>query len=201
MKKRIYVTLLLFALIGFSVFSQVADKAEGISPILIGETLPNATLYNANNEGKSVAEIINKPTVLIFYRGSWCPYCNVHLSELVKIEADILKMGYQIVAVSPDDFQNLDETTEKIKINYQLYSDKNADFIKALGIGFKVPEKSRAYITTKTKGNTTEVLPVPTVLILNNKQEILMEYISPNFKKRLSSKLLLALLEGLGEEQ
>lgn len=199
MKKPLY-TLLMFLFLGvFSSWAQVAEKAEDISPMLIGETLPNATLYNAKNEAMSLSSIINKPTVLVFFRGNWCPYCNIHLSELVKIEADILKMGYQIVAVSPDDFQNIDDTQEKIKMNYQLYSDKNADFIKALGIGFKVPETSKAYISKKTKGNTTEVLPVPTVLILNEKREILMEYISPNFKKRVSSKMLLSVLEGLKE--
>lgn len=88
---------------------------------------------------------------------------------------------------------------EKHKMNYQLYADKIANFIKALGIGYKAPEKSQAYISTKTKGNTTKVLPVPKVQILNKKAEILMEYVNPNFKKRVSSKLLLAILEGVTE--
>jgi len=96
----------------FSFFSSNAQtkltplNAEDICPLLIGEILPKATLQDA--EGKTVAleTIIKiKPTVLVFYRGGWCPFCNMQLSSLVEIEKDILDLGYQIVAISPDDFR------------------------------------------------------------------------------------------------
>jgi peroxiredoxin len=199
MKNFLKIALLFTCLCSIPSLAQVAEKPEDISPILIGETLPSATLYNAKNEAKTIAQIVDKPTVLIFYRGSWCPYCNIHLSELVKIESEILKMGYQIVAISPDDFQNLDGTIDKNKMNYQLYSDKNATFIKALGIAFKPSEKSKSYIAQNTKGVPTEVLPVPTVLVVDAKGEVLVEYIRPNITKRISGKLLLSMLQGLAQ--
>jgi peroxiredoxin len=189
--------VIFFILLIQNSFAQIAEKPEDISPILIGEKIPQATLYNSKNEAFQLNSIIDKPTVLIFYRGGWCPYCNVHLSELVKIEPDIIKMGYQIIAISPDDFQNLDGTSEKIKMNYRLFSDKNADFIKAIGIGFKAPESAKSYISKTTKGLTTEVLPVPTVLIVDKNGEVLMEYISPNIKKRISGKMLLSVLQSI----
>jgi peroxiredoxin len=194
--KTIFSVIILF----FSVLSanaQVAEKPEDIAPILIGEKLPQAKLYNSKNEAFESSAIFDKPTVLVFYRGGWCPYCNTHLAELAKTEAEILKMGYQIVAVSPDDFQNLDDTFGKINMNYRLFSDKNGDFIKALGIAFKAPEKSKAYIAQKTKGAVTEILPVPTVLIIDKSGEVLMEYINPNITKRVSGKLLLAVLQNI----
>jgi len=145
----------------------------------------------------NLSDILSKPTVLIFYRGSWCPYCNVHLSELAKIEADIIQLGYQIVAISPDDFQNLSGTLEKESLGYQLYSDKNAQLIQAMGIGFAANEKTKGYITKKTIGEATDILPVPSVFIVNEKSEILMEYINPNYRQRLSGDLLLAMLKNL----
>lgn len=198
-KPLIAATLLIISSV---VYAQIPEKAEDISPLLVGEKIPEGlSLYNTKNEAKSLEEIFNKPTVLIFYRGGWCPYCNTQLADMVEIESDILKMGYQIVAVSPDDFPNLGATIEKNKINYQLYSDKNSDLIKALGIGFKASEKSINYITKVTKGTPTQILPVPAVFIISDKGEILMEYIKPNYSKRLSGKLLLSILNGLKEAE
>ena len=197
MKNVIASCLSLFLFFVAQAQTTMPQVAEDIAPLLVGEKLPNSPLYTPNGEAKDLKDIINKPTVLIFYRGSWCPYCNTHLSELGKIEDNILKMGYQIVAVSPDDFQNLSGMIAKDSLKYQLFSDKNATLIKAMGIGFAASDKTKGYITKKTIGAVTEVLPVPSVFIVNEKGEILMEYINPTYTKRLSSKLLLAMLENL----
>jgi peroxiredoxin len=172
----------LFLISSLAAYTQIPEKPEDISPLLVGEKIPTELfLYNSSNEAKPIEEIFNKSTVLIFYRGGWCPYCNTQLADMAEIEGDILKLGYQIVAVSPDDFPNLEATIEKNKVNYQLYSDKNSDVIKALGIGFKASEKSVNYIKKVTKGTPTQILPVPAVFILDEKGEILMEYIKPNY--------------------
>lgn len=78
-----------------------------------------------------------------------------------------------------------------------MYSDADGSFIKYIGIGFTPSEGTTSYIAKKTTGKTTDVLPVPTVLVLNTKGEILFEYISPNYKQRISPELLLAVLENL----
>ena len=191
--------IVLFLIIGTSTFNaQVPQNAEDISPLLVGETLPEATLLDKN--GKSInlnAEIAKKKTVLVFYRGGWCPYCNMQLSSLAATEKEILELGYQIIAVSPDDYQNLKPSVEKNKTSYKLYSDSDGNFIKNIGIGFTPNEKTTNYISKKTTGKTTSVLPVPTVLVLNTKGEILFEYISPNYKQRISPELLLAVLENV----
>jgi peroxiredoxin len=175
------------------------SKAEDISPLLIGETLPNAYLQDTNGNDMELKNILKtKPTVLVFYRGGWCPYCNLQLSGLVDIENEVLALGYQIVAISPDDFQNLKNTEEKDKINYQLFSDKDGAFIQKIGIAFQTPLMVKSYITTKgQKGKTPEVLPVPTVMIVNTKREILFEYINPNYKQRISGDMLLAVLKSI----
>jgi len=195
-----YITLaLFFTLIQlFSASAQTPDNPKDISPLLIGEKIPEASLINAKGETIYLNdEIKTAKTVLVFYRGGWCPYCNLQLSGLATSERDIIKLGYQIIAVSPDDYRNLTPTTTKDKVNYKLYSDPNGTFIKKMGIAFNAAPRTMNYISKKTIGETTKVLPVPTVLVLNKKGEILFEYISPNYKKRISPKLLLAVLENL----
>ncbi|MCK0178261.1 AhpC/TSA family protein [Flavobacteriaceae bacterium S0862] len=190
--------LLLFLFASTIGYAQIPEKAEDISPLLIGETLPEATLLDKNGESVNLnEEIAKKKTVLVFYRGGWCPYCNMQLSSLAATEKEILELGYQIIAVSPDDYQNLKPSVEKNKTSYKLYSDVDGSFIKNIGIGFTPNEKTTNYISKKTTGKTTSVLPVPTVLVLNTKGEILFEYISPNYKQRISTELLLAVLENV----
>lgn len=196
--KSLTVTLLLMALFINNMKAQsIPSRAEDISPLLIGETLPNAYIQDSKGNTFELNDILKtKPSVLVFYRGGWCPYCNLQLSGLASIEKDILSLGYQIVAISPDDYQNLKNTEEKDTINYQLYTDQDGKLIQEIGIAFKTSLTVKGYIATKNqKGKTSEVLPVPTVMIVNTKGEILFEYINPNYKQRISGDMLLAVLK------
>lgn len=179
----------------------VPQNAEDIAPLLIGEDLPKATLKTADGKDVQLSTILKqKPTVLVFYRGGWCPYCNLQLSGLAEIEKGAIAMGYQIVAISPDDYQNLAITEEKDSIQYQLFSDPEAKLIQEVGIGFQTPLMLKGYIATqKNKGETSEIMPVPSVMIVDTEGEILFEYINPNYKVRLSSELLLSSLQVLKE--
>ncbi len=178
--------------------SNIPENPEDISPLLIGEKLPDCNLINEEGEIINLTEQIKKKnTVLVFYRGGWCPYCNLQLSGLATSEADIIKLGYQIIAVSPDDYTNLKPTVNKNKVNYNLYSDPDGKFIKDVGIAFTISAKTKKNISKKTIGEASDILPVPTVLVVNTEGEILFEYISPNYKQRISSELLLAVLRNL----
>lgn len=198
--KSINQIILIMTLFSMSSKAQnIPSNAEDISPRLIGETIPNALLQDPDGNDIELKHIIkSKPTVLVFYRGGWCPYCNLQLSGLANIDEEISKLGYQIVAISPDDYQNLKNTKQTDKIHYQLYSDKEGKLIKEMGIAFQTPTLLKGYIATKNhKGKTSEVMPVPTVMVLNTSGDIVFEYINPNYKQRISGKMLLAVLKSI----
>lgn len=164
--------------------AQIPDKAEDISPLLVGESLPEITLKDINGKAVGLMNVFGeKPTVLVFYRGGWCPYCNLQLAGLAQIESEIIALGYQIVAISPDKYQDLSSTEEKNNLKYSLLSDENAELLKAVGIAFK----------SSTKG----ILPVPTVMVVDKSGVIKFEHINPNYKERISSSLLLGVLKNL----
>lgn len=74
MKSAFLALALIFSIV---LTAQVPEEAEDISPLLIGENLPDAALVDANGIKVSLHKLIKeKPTVLVFYRGGWCPYCN-----------------------------------------------------------------------------------------------------------------------------
>ena len=192
--KRLLLITLLFT--GCSNQQAIPLVAEDISPILIGETLPNGNFQNVEGEYIQLKAILEeKPTILVFYRGGWCPYCNVQLSGLVEIEEDILELGYQIVAISPDDYENLQSTIENNSTKYKLLSDPNGEFIQEIGIAFKTSSSLKEYIIGKgQKGETSSVMPAPTVMIVDKKGVIKFEYINPNYKERISGDMLLSVL-------
>jgi peroxiredoxin len=134
MKKLIAIALFSLAL---NTQAQIAENAEDVSPLLIGEKIPNIELANIDGKKIESDKILNKKTVLVVYRGGWCPYCNRQLADMQDIESQILDLGYQIVAISPDSPKFLKETESKDELNYALYSDSEGKLSQAIGIAFK----------------------------------------------------------------
>jgi peroxiredoxin len=195
-KASLIICLLILNL--FEINAQIAKNPEDISPLLIGEKIPKAILKDEKGNSILLNDLLKeKPTVLVFYRGGWCPYCNLQLSALAFIEDEILKLGYQIIAISPENFKNIQPTIEEDKVNYKIVSDEDGKLIQEIGIAFKPNLITKTYIATKTNGKSSSVLPVPTVMVVNKNSEILFEYINPNYKNRITPELLLAVLKNL----
>jgi peroxiredoxin len=139
--------------------------------------------------------------VVLFYRGGWCPFCNAHLAEIQEAQSQVLDMGFQIIAISPDSPENLRATDEEHNLDYHLYSDAGGELIKAVGIAFKSPERYTGMLVEKSDGLNDGFLPVPSVFVTDTNGKILFEYINPDYRTRLSAKLLLAVLKNLEFEQ
>jgi peroxiredoxin len=134
---------------------------------------------------------------LVFYRGGWCPYCNLHLANLAQIEDQVLAEGYQVIAVSPDSAENLKITEGKDKVKYTLLSDSKGELSSAFGISYKAPQNYKSVINVHSNGVNKDFLPVPSVFVVDTEGVILFEYISPDYKNRISSELLLSVLKNL----
>ncbi|MHC4266028.1 MAG: peroxiredoxin-like family protein [Planctomycetota bacterium] len=172
---------------------------EDICPVLVGTKIPDVKLQDINGNTVDLMKITQaKPTVLIFYRGGWCPYCNTHLGQLKQIESQVLDLGYQIVAISPDRPSELKVSLDKIEMNYTLLSDSSADAAKAFGIAFKVDdntlEKYKGYgiDLEKSSGQSHHILPVPAVFVIDTNGLINFQYVNPDYKTRLDPSVLLA---------
>lgn len=200
MKKVLCVALLA---IGSLVNAQndLPQTATEIFPLLIGEKIPNVTLKSVDNSDLSLTTLLNKKrTILVFYRGGWCPYCNLHLAALGEVEAALLGLGYQIIAISPDTPKNLKATEEKDKINYLLLSDSNGELAKAMGIAFQAPENYKTILSKGSEGINSTFLPVPSVFIVNLDGEIDFEHITPDYKHRITNDLLMVVAKSLNRE-
>jgi len=186
---------------------RVADRADDIHPLLVGMKVPDVVLTDVQGKEVKIYSLLEKkPTVLIFYRGGWCPYCNLQLEQLHTIESDVLKEGYQIVAVSADRPENVEKSIEKHDLHYTLLSDSTMNAAKAFGLAFRVDkealERSTKYAATLESGSglNHHILPVPAVFIVQKDGSIIFEYVNPNFKVRLNAQVLLAILKAENEQ-
>ena len=177
-------------------------KAEDVSPLLNGENIPKVAVLNADGQPFDLnAAVSSKPTILIFYRGGWCPYCSKQLSGLQDVQGDLTKMGYQLIAISTDSPENLKKSATKQSLTYTLLSDADLAVSKQFGIAFKSPKNYDKFLPETSGGkNVDKLLPVPSVFILNKKGNIRFEYINPNITQRLSPDLLKAAATALYAE-
>jgi peroxiredoxin len=175
------------------------DKAEDISPLLIGESIPELNLLDATGKSVDLNKIVAaSPSILIFYRGGWCPYCSKQLSGIQEIESELTDLGYNIIAISTDSPENLSKTLGKEQLTYTLLSDSDLAAAKKFGIAFKVPESYTKLLSESSGGkNKDRLLPVSSVFILDTKGIIQFEYINPNYKERISPGLLKAAASAL----
>ncbi len=191
-----------FSVILFSLttFAQVAENAEDVTPIKIGEQIPNIEVTSLEGQKNSILKVAKeKPTVLLFYRGGWCPYCNRHLAAVGQSNEEIKKLGYQIIGISPDAPSKLNKSVTKNKLSYKLYSDGDASLIKVMGIAFKAPEKYSNMLLKHSDDKNSEVLPVPSLFVLDTNGKILFEYVNPDYKTRMSPEQLIKTLKSLKE--
>lgn len=181
---------------------QVVQRPEDISPLLYGEKIPQATLPDASGKAVELLETVaTKPTVLVFYRGGWCPYCSLQLAGLQEAMPELEKLGYQLLAISADSPEMLRESAVKEKLGYTLLSDADLQVAKQFGIAYKAPEAYWGMLPKTSGGKNTELLlPVPSVFIVDRTGVIQFEYINPDIKQRLSAALLLAAAGAIRDE-
>ncbi len=175
------------------------DPAKA-KPLEAGAKAPNADLRTVKGEKTSLRAVLNKkPTVLIFYRGGWCPFCNMHLAELAKVEGDLRGMGYQIVGISPDRPEEIAKTVDQHKLTYKLFSDTSAESLKKFGVAFRLDDST--FDTYKNKysidlekrsGEKHHILPVPSVFIIDAKGKIVFSHSNPDYKVRMKGEEIVA---------
>lgn len=177
----------------------IADKAENVTPLLNGSMAPNVTVKTADGSPVSLqALLMQKPTVVIFYRGGWCPYCSRQLAELKSIEQDLVDEGYQVLAISPESPTKLQSQKLETEFAVTLISDESLAAIRGFGVGFYVPSNTRKLykdrMDVELTADKTEqaVLPAPAIFILDETGKIQFSYVNPDYAVRPSAELVLS---------
>lgn len=179
----IRLTLLAIILFQFqTTFSQISASGSETCPLKVGAAIPEASISDVKLGRMDISEALaSKPTILIFYRGGWCPYCNVHLAALQEKEQTFIDMGYQIIAVTPDPPENVQKTLNEKGLTYRILSDDKYELMSKMGLAY-----------TDRKNRT---LPVPSVYIVDGNGIVQFSYVNTNFRVRIEPELLIKAAE------
>ena len=181
-------------------------KGRPIDAVAVGDVLSDFTLPDATGRDVSLSELVaDGPAVLVFYRGGWCPYCNLALrqyqSELV---GQLPRYGASLAAISPQRPDESLTTAEKHGLQFAVLSDAGAEVARRLGIAFEpaadVLAAQRALGLDIRDGNTggSPELPMPTVLVVGTDRRVRFADIQADYTSRTEVPEILAALEGLG---
>jgi peroxiredoxin len=188
----------------------VAESAQQIEPLKIGQQAPAFAVRSAEN--KSFAfnpESLARPVVIVAFRGGWCPYCNMHLSELRNVVPEISAMGIDVLFLSGDRPELLyaslaADTQEAISdLDYRIYSDADAQAAIAFGIAFRASDRTinRRHEKGQDIGESSMerygVLPVPAVFAIDRSGVIRYSFVEADYKVRLPADELLAVAKEL----
>jgi len=167
--------------------SGIAEKA-----LKEGDSIPQVTLSNAVGNEINVNSLLKEgPLVISFYRGAWCPYCNLELHSLQQVLPELKALGAQLVAISPNTPDNSRTSIEKHKIEFEVLSDFNNKVAKEFGLVFSLAEEVRpihlhlGFDIPKYNGNNSWDLPVPATYIVNTDGTIAHAFVNADYTQRM----------------
>lgn len=203
-----YVLLLvstLFVFVPTAGAGELPGSAEETSPLKAGDSAPVFTVRTVEDEPfRFDPANLQKPVVLISFRGGWCPYCNMHLSELRKVIPELREIGFDVLFISNDGPDVLysglqDQTQEDIAgIDYTILSDAKLEAAVAFGTAFRSSQGVIDYVEGKRKDYSASSIAtlgaqtVPSVFIIDTDGRIVFDYVNANYKIRLQADALLA---------
>jgi len=178
---------------------RLAERALGTGDIAVDFTLPNA-------KGEPVSsESLRKdgPLVLNFYRGSWCPYCNLELKALQDVHAEIRALGASLVAISPQLPDESLSDSEKIQLEFEVLSDVNSVVSDQYGLTFSLAEELRpiyknwgADVAT-VNDDPDWKLPLPATYVISQDGRIVHAFTDEDYTARMEPDEVLESLRKL----
>jgi peroxiredoxin len=183
----------------------IAASADEVQPLQVGDPAPRFIVETVDSEPFDFdPKKLEKPVVVLAFRGGWCPYCNMHLLEIRHIIPEIRDMGIDVLFLSGDRSELLYESLEVETqadidgLDYTILSDADAQAAIAFGIAFQVADRTTDYVKNKGDGYTASsmerhgVLPVPAVFAIGKDGVIAYAYVNADYKVRLPADDLLA---------
>lgn len=175
-----------------------SDGAKGLT---VGDEAPRFTLPNASGQSVSLEDLLqNGPVIVTFYRGGWCPYCNLELRayqrELGKIEAN----GTTLVAISPETPDHSLSTQEKNDLAFQVLSDVENVVARQFDLVFDMPDylidvyKASGLDVAGHNGNEDWQLPKPATFIIQPSGKISFADVPDDYTKRTDPTAVIKLL-------
>lgn len=166
-----------------------------------GDRIPDFTLPNHNGEQRSISDLLAKSVVVLnFYRGGWCPYCNMELHALQQALPDIRASGADLVAISPELPDKALDTQARHTLEFEVLSDVGNKVSESFGLTFELPQQLRPIYTklgidiAEFNGDYSFILPVPATYVVDSDGIIRHHFVNVDYTRRMEPDDLLQVL-------
>lgn len=195
--------------VGAAVAQMMTDDNAALLPqvesaLKAGDRFPALALRDQLGRSVDLAALAAAgPLVVTFYRGGWCPYCNLELRAYQKLLADITRLGARLIAVTPETPDNALTTAEKNDLAFTVLSDEKAHLAAALGIRFELSDAVKAYFVKAghdlpaRNGDDRWSLPMPATYVVEKGGRIALAFVDPDYRRRLEPSEAIAALAAL----
>lgn len=182
-----------------------AIKNSGIleKALNVGQKAPNFTLNNATNKPVSLYdELKNGPVILTWYRGGWCPYCNITLHYLQEKLPEFKKAGATLLALSPELPDKSLTTSEKHNLEFTVLSDIGNKVGKEFGVVYQLTAPvatmyEAGFGLHETNGDDSNELPLAATYVIDKNGIIQYAYLNENYQNRAEPEEIIAALNKL----
>ena len=181
---------------------QLRSGTTARTMLKVGDRAPAIVLGNAKGAAVDVATLLEKgPVIVTFYRGGWCPYCNLELRAYQQILPDIVAAGASLVAISPEKPDDTMSTAEKNGLSFEVLSDVGQSVGRAFGLVYEFTEELKnAYhgfnldIPTRNGTPGEWALPVSATYVIDRGGSIIYAHTDVDYRDRADPRDVLEVL-------
>ncbi|WP_405326086.1 peroxiredoxin-like family protein [Leeuwenhoekiella sp. LLG6367-2.1] len=187
------------------IINEAKAKDLGNKAIQINQQAPHFEL--PNQEGKQILldDLLAKgPVVITFYRGDWCPYCNLQLRALQARLNDIHQLGATLVAISPQVPDGSLTESEIAKMEFMVLSDQDAKIASEYGVTWKVPEFlldhmriDRQLDLVQINNGNGLILSIPATFVIGKDGLVKWSYVNVDYRTRSEPDDIIKALEAI----
>ncbi len=185
--------------------AQAKAFQEGANALNLDQNAPRFELPNQHGEQVLLDELLAKgPVVITFYRGSWCPYCNLQLKALQSRLPEIHALGAQLVAISPQAPDGSMSENDIRNMDFVVLSDQNADVAASYGVAWQVPaflldhmREDRGLDLESLNNGNGSILPIPATFVLDSQGKVTWRYVDVDYRTRSEPQDIINALKAL----
>ncbi|AEY92333.1 hypothetical protein SHJG_7066 [Streptomyces hygroscopicus subsp. jinggangensis 5008] len=183
---------------------ELADSGQADRALTAGAQAPRFRLPSATGQTLALDDLLAEgPVVLTFYRGAWCPYCNIALRSLQQHHEAITARGARLVAVSPQIPDESLTLTESHALAFDVLSDIGSDTAKQYGLAFDLPEDLAAvydelgFDLQRVNDGHPRTLPLPATYVIDHDGTIRWAFVNTDYTTRAEPADILAALDAM----
>ncbi|GAB3155304.1 peroxiredoxin-like family protein [Microbispora hainanensis] len=183
---------------------ELAESGQAVRALGVGARAPRFRLPSATGRTVALDDLLaHGPVVLVFYRGTWCPYCNIALRAMQRHHDEIIALGARLVAVSPQIPDESLSLKEKHELDFEVLSDVGSDTAKQYGLAFDLSHELAAVYDTlgfdlqRVNGGHPRTLPIPATYVIDRQGTIRWAFADADYTRRAEPEDVLRALADL----